>query len=136
MSNPVHYAYTILYVEDVAKAMSFYKTVFGFEQRMITPAGDYGELNTGSTTLSFASLELGRTNFKNGFIESNPKNKPFGLELAFTTDDVEDLMQKAIAEGGRELAKATQKPWGQTVGYIQDPNGFLIEICTPMATGN
>lgn len=24
------------------------------------------------------------------------------------------------------------KPHGQTVAYVRDPDGFLIEICTPM----
>jgi lactoylglutathione lyase len=25
-----------------------------------------------------------------------------------------------------------QKPWGQTVAYLRDIDGFLIEICTPI----
>jgi len=24
-------------------------------------------------------------------------------------------------------------PWGQTTAYVTDPNGFLVEICTPVA---
>jgi lactoylglutathione lyase len=23
-------------------------------------------------------------------------------------------------------------PWGQTVAYVRDNNGFLVELCTPM----
>jgi catechol 2,3-dioxygenase-like lactoylglutathione lyase family enzyme len=24
-------------------------------------------------------------------------------------------------------------PWGQTIAYVADPNGFLVELCTPVA---
>lgn len=23
-------------------------------------------------------------------------------------------------------------PWGQTIAYVADINGFLVELCTPM----
>jgi hypothetical protein len=26
----------------------------------------------------------------------------------------------------------TVKPWGQTVSYVRDLDGFLVEICSPM----
>jgi lactoylglutathione lyase len=22
------------------------------------------------------------------------------------------------------------KPWGQTTGYLRDPDGFIVEVCT------
>jgi hypothetical protein len=25
-----------------------------------------------------------------------------------------------------------QMPWGQTVAYVADLDGFLVELCTPM----
>ncbi|MFO0110274.1 MAG: VOC family protein, partial [Alphaproteobacteria bacterium] len=30
------------------------------------------------------------------------------------------------------LKKPEQKPWGQTVAYVRDLNGFLVEICSPV----
>jgi len=128
----VNFSYTILYVEDVEKTISFYRDVFQFEQKMITPEKDYGELSTGSTTLSFASLELGNSNLSNGFIQSDRKSKPFGLELAFLSDDPEGLMKKAVAHGAELLEPLTAKPWGQKVGYLRDLDGFLLEIASFM----
>lgn len=61
------YAYTILYVENVAETIEFYKSAFGFEQKFVTPENDYGELISGETTIAFASIELGNSNFKQGF---------------------------------------------------------------------
>jgi len=132
----IKYAYTILYVEDVKKTIEFYKKAFGFEIKFSTPENDYAELLSGETTLAFASLELGKSNFKNGFIESSLKEKPFGVNLAFTTENVEELMEQAIKEGAVILEEAIVKPWGQKVGYIKDINGFLVEICTPIVTEN
>jgi len=128
----IQYAYTILYVEDVAKSMDFYKSAFGFDQKMLTPENDYGEVVSGSTTLAFANIELGRSNLKDGFLLSDIAKKPFGIELVFTTLDVGDTMKKAVNNGAVILEDIVTKPWGQTVGYMKDPNGFLLEICTPI----
>jgi uncharacterized glyoxalase superfamily protein PhnB len=58
--------------------------------------------------------------------------KAFGIELAFTTSDVEKVMERAITNGAVLLEEIVKKPWGQKVGYLGDLNGFLIEICTPI----
>lgn len=128
----IQFAYTILYVKDVAKTISFYETAFGFTKKFITPDNSYGELLTGNTTLSFASVELAKSNLKDGFIESSNNNKPFAQEIGFTTDNVEQTYQLAIRAGAIAEAEPTFKPHGQTVAYVRDPDGFLIEICTPM----
>ncbi len=31
------------------------------------------------------------------------------------------------------VVEPNTKPWGQVVAYVRDLDGFLIEICTPMA---
>jgi lactoylglutathione lyase len=77
---------------------------------------------------------LGNSNFKNGFEKINNLGKPFGVELAFTTENIETDFQNAIKSGATELETLTEKPWGQKVGYLRDNNGFLIEICTPIKT--
>ena len=126
------YAYTILYVDDVTKTISFYKNAFGFQKKFITPEGDYAELNSGETTIAFASTILGNSNFKNGFKKAALYKKPHGVEMAFTTETIEADFKKAIASGAIEYEPITEKPWGQKVGYLRDLNGFLIEVCTPI----
>lgn len=128
----IKYAYTILYVPDVLKSITFYERAFQFKRKFITPDNSYGELNTGGTTLSFASLELAKSNLSNGFLESKREQKPFAIEIAFATEDVVSVYDNAIREGATPESPATEKPHGQTVAYVRDPNGFLIEICTPM----
>ena len=86
------YGYTIIYVENVKETITFYERAFGFQQKFITPENDYGELISGETTIAFASLTLGNTNLRNGYIpsissqKSNDEScKPFGAEMAFVT---------------------------------------------------
>ncbi len=128
----IQYAYTILYVSDVPKTIEFYKKAFGFEQKFLTPENDYGEIVSGSTTIAFANFALGHSNLKKGFAESKLSEKPFGIELAFTTTEVEKVMENAIKNGAALLEEAVTKPWGQQVGYLRDINGFMIEVCTPI----
>jgi uncharacterized glyoxalase superfamily protein PhnB len=128
----IKFAYTNLYVKDVEKTIVFYEKAFGFSRKFITPDKDYGELLVGETTLSFASNTLANSNLKDGFIESSLSNKPFGFELGFTTDNVEESIHSAISAGATLLENPKTKPWGQVVAYVRDIDGFLIEICTPM----
>ncbi len=128
----LQYAYTILYVSDVRKTIEFYKNAFGFEQKLLTPENDYGEIISGTTTIAFASLELGKSNFQKEFEKSSLSDKPFGIELAFVTLEVDQVMEAAIKNGAVLWEKPISKPWGQKVGYLRDINGFIIEICTPI----
>ena len=128
----IKFAYTILYVQDVTKSVEFYEKAFGFTRKFVTPENDYGELLVGETTLSFASTTLAKSNLKDGFTESNLKEKPFGIEIAFTTENVEETVLAAINAGATITESPKTKPWGQVVAYVRDIDGFLVEICTPM----
>lgn len=129
----VKLGYTILYVMDVAKSIEFYEAAFGFQRKFITPENDYAELLTGETTLSFASIELANSNIKSGFMVSTPVGKPFGIELALVTENVQEIMDQAVALGAVVVEPPIQKPWGQLVGYLRDLDGFLLEVCSPMS---
>ncbi|GAA4331133.1 VOC family protein [Flaviaesturariibacter amylovorans] len=126
------FAYTILYVPDVAAAIDFYERAFGLPCTFIAPDGSYGELSTGATTLSFASESLAESNLPGGFTVARPSEKPYAVEIGFATDDVPATVATAIAAGATLLAEPNTKPWGQVVAYVRDPNGFLVEVCTPM----
>jgi len=128
----IKFAYTIFYVADVEKTIAFYEQAFGFTRKFIVPTGEYGELSTGDTALGFAATWLAKKNLSEGFIESCASGKPLGVEIAFATEDVEAVFQKAVAAGAIAVEKAEAKPWGQTIAYVRDPDGFLIEICTPL----
>jgi len=124
-------AYTILYVEDVPKALAFYVQAFGLSQKFLHEGGDYGELETGATRLAFSSRKLMRELNKNP-VPANANAPCF--EIAFTTDDVEAAIERAVRAGAQLMQPAKSMPWDQTIAYVADLDGFLIELCTPMAS--
>jgi lactoylglutathione lyase len=126
------FAYTIIYVPDVEAAITFYEKAFGLARRFIAPGGEYGELDTGATTLAFAAESLIASVLPIPFTENRRAGNPAGIEVAFTTDDVHAAQQKAEAAGAEVVLRPIVKPWGQTVAYVRDLNGVLVEIGTPM----
>lgn len=124
----ITYGYTILYVENVEATLAFYVKAFGFSQKFITPEKDYGELETGGTALAFASYAIAEYN---GIaLEKRRLEALSPFEITFVTDDIESTWKQAVKTGAVVLKEPIQKPWGQTVGYLRDPNGFLVEIAT------
>jgi lactoylglutathione lyase len=129
----VNFSYTILYVEDVAESIAFYETAFGLQRRFLHESGDYGELETGGTALAFTAHDLAASNLPNGFIRNDRANPPAGIEIGFTTEDVAATFAQAVAAGALVVVGPKLKPWGQTVAYVRDRDGVLIEICSPMS---
>jgi lactoylglutathione lyase len=124
--------YTIVYVPHVAESLAFFESAFGLSRRFLHESGDYGELETGETTLAFASHELGNTNFPAGFVAASESSKPLGVEIALVTPSVAQAHAKALAAGAAELKEPETKPWGQVVSYVRCPDGTLVEICSPV----
>lgn len=129
----VTYTHTIFYVKDIEQALSFYKNAFGFDPKFVHESNQYAELNTGTTIIAFASETLAKLNLPKGHIPNNIKQLPQACELVFTVHDVQKAYEKALKAGGGSIALPQQKPWGQTVAYIRDPNGVLIEIASHMS---
>jgi lactoylglutathione lyase len=126
------YGYTIVYVPSVEQTLEFYHRAFGFDIKFIHESKDYGELDTGETTLAFASHEMGVMNLGGTYIRSNVDESPFGMELAFVTKDVSAAYEKAISAGALPIKEPEETPWGQVVGYVRSADGSIIELCTPM----
>lgn len=126
------FGYTIVYVPDVAESLAFFEKAFGFACRFLHESGSYGELETGETTLAFASLELGKMNLPSGFIAANSSARPLGFEVALVTSTVDEAHAKALSAGATEIQAPESKPWGQIVSYVRCPDGTLVEICSPV----
>ncbi len=126
------YGYTIIYVSSVEETLEFYKKAFGFDIKFIHESKAYGELETGETTLAFASHDMGDMNLGGKYSKANINDKPFGIELAFVTKDVSAAFEKAVASGAVPLKEPEEKPWGQIVGNVRAVDGSIIELCSPI----
>lgn len=127
------FGYTITYVPDVAASLDFFERAFGFSVRFLHDGGDYGELETGETTLAFASTTLAATHFPEGYVLAHASKHPLGMEIALVTDDVAVAHARALTSGAREICAPTKQPWGQFVSYVRCPDGLLVELCTPVS---
>ena len=126
----MQFGYTILYVDDVPVTLAFYDKAFGLATRYTHESGSYGELETGATALAFVSHTLLRQLGKTP--QSPVPDKPTS-EIAFVTDDVAAAVKRAVDAGAKLVQEATATAWGQTIAYVGDCNGFLVEICTPVS---
>jgi len=122
--------YTILYVQDVHQAVAFYERAFGLKRKFVHEGGDFGEMDTGSTSLAFCSHALLE---QMGKTPARPRADTPSFEIALVTPDVAGALQQAVDAGARLLQSPEAMSWGQTVAYVADPNGFVVELCTPMA---
>lgn len=120
--------YFIIYVPDVKRALDFYEQAFGLKRQFLHESGQYGELETGPTALAFAEETV--TTTCHVFEPNRASAKAAGAEVAFVVEDVEAAFQKAIAAGATRVVEPVDKPWGQTISYVRDLNGFLVELCT------
>jgi catechol 2,3-dioxygenase-like lactoylglutathione lyase family enzyme len=128
------FAYTLVYVTDVAASLAFFERAFGLPTRFLHESGAYGEVDTGAsgTTLAFVDHATARDSVQHDYVAADASPQPLGMEIGFTVADVPAAYERAVAAGARPLAAPLTKPWGQTVAYVRCPDGTLVELCTAM----
>ncbi len=122
------FGYAIAYVEEPETTVDFWERTFGLKRRFVDESGQYAEMETGQTTLAFASNGLGRSNLPDGFRANDPSDPPAGIEIALVAGDVGSAFERALEAGAVAVAEPKTKSWGQTVAYIRDPDGVLSEM--------
>jgi len=123
--------YTIIYVNDVVETVEFYELAFGLARRFIHEAGDYAEMETGETALTFAAEDAATDN-DIAIYPNSSRELPAGWEICLVTSNVKAAYEKAVASRAKAIVPPTDKPWGQTVSYVRDLNGCLVELASPM----
>ena len=78
----MRFGYTIVYVPNVDESLRFFTAAFGLARKFLHESATYGELDTGETTLAFASHELGAMNFPAGHVSASASVHPLGVEIA------------------------------------------------------
>jgi lactoylglutathione lyase len=123
--------YVIVYVVDVPATLEFYERAFGLTRRFLHESNMYGEMETGGVALAFAAEAL----IEQNGVAARPNRRvdlPAGAEIGLVADDVAAAYRKAVSAGAIAYKEPAVKPWGQTVGYVRDNSGFLVEICSAM----
>jgi catechol 2,3-dioxygenase-like lactoylglutathione lyase family enzyme len=124
-------AATVLYVEDVGRALAFYESAVGLRRRYTDDRGVYADLDTGDTVLALTARRSAEHE-SCPRAESGAAGAPAPVEIAIEVDDVAGAVERAI-EFGAELVRAPEmKYWGQTIGFVRDPDGHVIQFCSPL----
>lgn len=121
------YGYTALFVESVHETIDFYERAFGLKRKMVQESGEYGELQTGDTTLAFTVQSIVKTLSDVEFEPAALHKAAPPLELGMVSDSVDADFERAVAAGAVIVKPPHDKTWGR-VAYVRDNNGFLIEI--------
>lgn len=121
------FGYTVFFVESVHETLAFYERAFGLQRKMILESGEYGELQTGDTTLAFTARSAVKTLSDVPFEPAAPHKDAPPIELGLVSESVDADFERAVAAGAVVVKPPETRPWGR-VGWVRDNNGFLVEI--------
>jgi catechol 2,3-dioxygenase-like lactoylglutathione lyase family enzyme len=118
------FATVVIYADDVPATIAFYTRVTGLEPTYYD--ADLGFAMLGEDqALSIASHAAGMLLLADGYSDAR-SDRVRGTELAFWTSDVAAAFQLAVEAGATALTLPRVMPWGQTVAYVQAPEGTIV----------
>ena len=122
-----------LLVDDVARAVAFYRDVLGLEVTLETEGGIYYELDAGDVILALFRRDLMRQMLGMGL---PPATQSDPAALTFAVADV-DATARLLEGRGAEIV-AGPKDYEVAflrVAHLRDPDGNLLEINAPIRGG-
>ena len=115
-----------LILKDTAKAIDFYKSAFGAQERLRMPGPDkkvmHAEIAIGSSIVMLADEMYGNRSAET--LGASP------ISFYVYVEDVDAAFRKAIAAGAKETMAVEDMFWGDRVGQVQDPFGYKWMIAT------
>ncbi|KAG0502953.1 hypothetical protein HPP92_003025 [Vanilla planifolia] len=129
MAQDPAFAYTVVYVKDVAKSVAFYANAFGYNIRRLDLSHRWGELESGQTTIAFTPAHQRETDEKSGVVKKmagQGERQP--VELCFAFQDVDAAYKTAVEKGAEPVSPPEEKEWGQRVGYVRDIDGIVVRL--------
>jgi predicted enzyme related to lactoylglutathione lyase len=116
----------ILAVDDVPRAVAFYRAAFAWKATVELPVYVEFELTP----------EMGVSIYERSAFAANTKVSPehcpegalTATELYLHVDDLDAAVARLREAGARELAPPEPKVWGDTAAYFADPDGNVIAV--------
>ncbi|WZZ19384.1 hypothetical protein YC2023_112473 [Brassica napus] len=152
------FAYTVVYVKDVAKSVEFYSRAFGHNVRRLDESHRFvhifflpqfiffliwlvvmrernlcmyrwGELESGQTTIAFTPRHQHETDDLTGKVQATHSDPERApIEVCFCYPDVDAAFKRAVENGAVAVSEPEDKEWGQKVGYVRDIDGIVVRI--------
>lgn len=117
-----------LYIRGAARAIDFYKNVFGAQEKMRMPGPDgkvmHAELQIGDSVLMLADENL-QAQVKSPETLGGTTNS-----LLIYTENVDSVVESAVKSGARILRPVADQFFGDRMGTIVDPFGQVWSVAT------
>jgi catechol 2,3-dioxygenase-like lactoylglutathione lyase family enzyme len=111
--------------DDLPRSRDFYVSLLGFEVNY--DSDWYVQLKCPTN----AELEFGIIARQHELVPARFQNAPTGMYVTFVVPDVDAVYAKAKAQGVEILQAPQNEFYGQRRFLAVDPNGCLIDICSP-----
>ena len=124
---------TAVYVEDVGRALAFYRHVLGLP--LLTPEGDprFAALDAGPGSVLLIFRRGGTLvdiHLPGGTIPAHDGSGPLHFALRIPAASLEDW-RRHLAERDIPVIGAMDWPQGGHSLYFHDPDGHVVELATP-----
>lgn len=113
--------------DRLAESRDFYVTLLGFEVNY--DSDWYVQLRSPFNT----ELEFGIILRSHDLVPQEYQTSPSGMYVTFVVPDVDWVYEKAVSMGLRIVQEPKNEFYGQRRFLTVDPNGCLIDICSPFS---
>ena len=111
--------------DDLVRSRDFYVSLIGLELKY--DSDWYVQLCSPNDT----ELEFGIIKRNHELVPEAYQASPNGMYVTFVVDDVDTVYDKAVQMQVPIIQKPRNEFYGQRRFLVQDPNGCLIDICSP-----
>src|SRR5262249_11482282 len=119
-----------LVVMDAAKAIAFYKDVFGAEELMRMNYPDSPRIAHAELKIRDHVLMLGDECPEQGVVAPKPGGPPPSQSTMIYVTDVDATFAKALSKGANAVMPPMDMFWGDRYGKFIDPSGHLWGVAT------
>jgi PhnB protein len=117
-----------LIVDDASAAIDFYSNVFGAKERVRMPAPEgkigHAELQLGDSLIMLADEFPDMGNRSPRSVGGSP------VTVSVYTEDVDDVHERALKAGAKELRPVENQFYGDRAGQFEDPFGHRWSVAT------
>jgi PhnB protein len=117
-----------LIIDGAAKALDFYKRIFGAKEKMRMPAPG-GKVGHAEIVIGNSMIMLADEHPEMG-ARSPRAFGGSGVGIMLYVEDVDSTVKKAVAEGARLVQPVEDKFYGDRTGTIEDPWGHSWHVGT------
>jgi uncharacterized glyoxalase superfamily protein PhnB len=112
----------ILYVADQARSRAFYAGVLGVSPTLDVPG--MTEFDLGGATLGLMPV-TDIVELLDGRVRAGEGQR---CELYLRREDAAEVLARAVAAGATPVSGLEARSWGDTVGYVLDPDGHVLGV--------